>query len=46
VQDNTQKGIVDADLAVVLDEAQFLEFVHEKIDSGTRRADHLRQRLL
>ena len=29
VQDNTQDGIVDLDLAVVLDEAQFPEFVHE-----------------
>jgi hypothetical protein len=32
VQDNTQEGIVDVDLAVVFDEAQFPEFVHEKID--------------
>ncbi len=34
------------DLAVVLDEAQFPEFVHEKIDLGPRRANHLRQHLL
>ena len=34
------------DLAVVLDEAQFPEFVHEKIDPGPRRANHLRQHLL
>jgi hypothetical protein len=46
VQDNTQEGIVDVDLAVVLDEAQFPEFVHEKIDPGPRRANHLRQHLL
>src|SRR5712692_11553362 len=45
-QDNTQEGIVDVDLAVVLDEAQFPEFVHEKIDPGPRRANHLRQHLL
>jgi hypothetical protein len=32
VQDNTQEGIVDVNLAVVLDEPQFPEFVHEKID--------------
>jgi hypothetical protein len=32
VQDNTQEGFVDVDLTVVLDEAQFPEFVHEKID--------------
>ena len=46
VQDNTQEGIVDVNLAVVLDEAQFPEFVHEKIYPGPRRANHLRQHLL
>src|SRR5208337_777379 len=46
VQDNAQKGIVNVDLAVVLDEAQFPEFVHEKIDPGPRCANHLRQHLL
>ena len=46
VEDNTQEGIVDVDLAVVLDEAQFPEFVHEKIDPGPRCANHLRQHLL
>ena len=40
VQDNTQERFVDVDLAVVLDEAQFPEFVHEKIDSGPRCANH------
>jgi hypothetical protein len=34
VQDNTEEGIVDLNLAVVFDEAQFPEFVHEKIDPG------------
>ena len=34
------------DLAAVLDEAQFSEFVHEKIDPWACRADHLRQHLL
>jgi hypothetical protein len=43
VQDNTQEGIVDVDLAVVFDEAQFPEFVHEKIDPGPRCPNHLRQ---
>ena len=33
VEDNTQEGIVDVDLAVVSDEAQFPELVHEQIDS-------------
>jgi len=46
VQDNTQQGIVDVDLAVVFDEAQFSEFVHEKIDPWACRADHLRQHFL
>jgi hypothetical protein len=46
VQDDTEEGIVDLNLAVVLDEAQFPEFVHEEIDSGPRRANHLRQHLL
>ena len=46
VQDNTQEGIVDVDLAVVFDEAQFPEFVHEKIDPWACCADHLRQHLL
>lgn len=32
--------------AVVFDEAKFPELVHEKINSGPRRADHLRQHLL
>ena len=45
VQDNTQEGIVDLNLAIVLDEAQFPEFVHEKIDPGPRYANHLRQHL-
>ena len=46
VQDNAQEGIVDVDLAVVLDEAQFPEFVHEKIDPGPCCANHFRQHLL
>jgi hypothetical protein len=46
VQDNTQEGIVDAKPAVVLDEAQLPEFVHEKIDPWACCVDHLRQHLL
>ena len=32
--------------AVVLDEAEFAEFVHEVADTRARGTDHLRQRLL
>jgi hypothetical protein len=46
VQDNAQEGIVDVDLAIVLDEAQFPEFVHEKIDASARGANPLCQHLL
>src|SRR6476660_971579 len=46
VQDNTQEGIVDVKSAVVLDEAQLPEFVHEKIDPWACCADHLRQHFL
>jgi len=46
VEDYAQERIVDVDLAVVLDKAQFPEFVHEKIDAGPRCANHLRQHLL
>ena len=43
VQDNSQEGIVDVNLAaVVLNKAQLPEFVHEKINSGPRCANHLR----
>ena len=34
------------DLAVVLDAAQFPEFVHKEIDPGPGCANHLRQHLL
>ena len=46
MQDNTQEGSVDMQPAIILNEAQFLEFIHEKIDPGTRCANHFRQRLL
>ena len=46
VQDNTEEGIVDLNLAIVFDEAQFPEFVHEEIDPGTCCSNHLRQHLL
>ena len=46
VQDNAQEGRINTNLMVVLDEAQFLEFIHEQIDTGACRSDHFRQRLL
>ena len=46
MQDNTQEGSVDMQPAIILNEPQFLEFIHEKIDPGTRCANHFRQRLL
>ena len=46
VEDNTQEGFVDLKSAVVMNEAQFPEFIHEKVDSGACCADHLRQRFL
>ena len=33
VQDNTQQGIIDVNVTIVFDEAQFPEFVHEKINA-------------
>src|ERR1700692_1896696 len=45
-QDNIQEGSVDMEPAIVFNEAEFLEFVHEKIDPGARCANHLGQHLL
>ena len=33
VQDNAQQGIVYMEPAIVIDESQFLEFIHEKVDA-------------
>src|SRR3984885_15648386 len=46
VQDDTEQRVVYLEPAVVLDESQLLEFVHEKIDARARGADHLGQGFL
>ncbi len=45
-QRDGQARSVDQKTAVVSDEAQFLELIHEKSDAGPRRANHLRQHFL
>ena len=37
---------MDLQTALVVNEPQFLEFIHEEIDAGAGRADHLCQHLL
>ena len=37
---------MDLDAAVVVNEAQLSKFVHEETHARSRRADHLRKRLL
>ena len=46
MQDDGQQRLIYLDFAVVLDEAQFSEFIHKKIHARTRGADHARQGLL
>src|SRR5882762_963931 len=46
VQNNTEEGAVDLKSAIVMNEAQFPELVHKKVDTGARCANHLRQHLL
>jgi hypothetical protein len=41
-----QEGVVNPDLAVVFDEAEFSEAIHEKTHSGPGCANHLSQDLL
>src|SRR5271168_1219227 len=45
-QHDAQQGAVDFQVAVVFDETQLPELVHEMADAGPCRADDLRQRLL
>jgi hypothetical protein len=46
MQNHVQQGTVDLNSAVVINQTQSAEFVHEKIDACSRRTDHLRQCLL
>jgi hypothetical protein len=46
VQNQIQQGPVDFNVAVIGNESELAEFVHEKTDARARGADHLRQRLL
>ena len=46
MQDYAEKGVVDRYSTVVMDEAQFPEFIHEQIDPRACGADHFRQSFL
>ena len=50
VEDNIEEGTMHlqplVQPAVVLNEAQFLELIHEETDAGARGADHLREPFL
>src|ERR1700730_9228845 len=46
MQNDVQQGAVNFQVAVVFNEAQFPEFIHEVTDARPRGADHLREGLL
>ena len=46
MQDDFQKGLINRDFTVVLDEAECPEFVHKEIHARPRGTDHFRERLL
>ena len=46
VQDDAEERAVDFKTVGIVNEAEFLEFVHEEIHAGTRCADHFRQSFL
>ena len=45
MEDDVEEGTVDVHSAVIVDEAQFAELIHEETDAGPCGADHLGQRL-
>jgi hypothetical protein len=46
MQDDTQKRTVDLKAAIVMNETQFPEFIHEKIHPGAGRSNHSSKHLL
>src|ERR1700733_16183510 len=46
VQDDTEKGTVNLQSAVVVNETQFPELIHKRADTRTGCSDHLGQRFL
>src|SRR5437867_9409892 len=46
VEDDIEEGTVHVQPAVVVDESQFAELIHEETDAGARGADHLGEHFL
>ena len=46
LQDGAQQGTVDREDAVVLDEAEFPEFIHDEVHARACRPDHVREGLV
>jgi len=46
VKDDAEEGAIDLQAAVVFDEAELAEFVHEEIDAGAGGADHFGKHFL
>ena len=46
VEDDIEEGTVHVQPAVVVNETQFAELIHEETDAGARGADHVGQHVL